>query len=177
MEDKSDTAVPEERIVQMTELVDSVLHPIPGDIPLHEIKLPWIEDLLETLNNAIVEHEIDSECLSMSATGKQLKEAIKRLPASKQVVILNEYLSSTKKVANMDQDSIEIQEKKEDIQDRRLRREVIRASVYVFLFLILMSVIAVVIVSWKKDALPSADVIKGLFDTLIQILKFIFGSS
>ena len=156
--------------------VDDVLKTIPDDMILSESSQPWIKKLLEAVNNAIVELEVDQECLSMSATGKALRDALKALPASKQIAILNDCIVSFGKRKRREADRIEEEEHQQEMADRRLKHDLVKYGAIVFMFLITVFVLGVIVISWKQDTAPDTEIASGLFSTLVQILKLIFCS-
>lgn len=158
-------------------VVDDVLKSIPDEMILSESAQPWAKKLLEAINNAIVELEVDQECLSMATTGKQLRDALKRLPASKQVSILNDAVVSYGKQQRREADRLAEEEHAQNMADRRLKHNLIKYGAYVFMFLITVFIIGVVVISWKQNTAPDAEIASGLFNTLIQILKLIFAVS
>lgn len=155
-------------------IVDEVLKSIPETMLLSESAQPWIKKLLEALNNAVVELEVDQECLSMAATGKQLREALQRLPATKQVTILNDCVISFGKMRRREADKAEQEEHEQNLRDRRLKHDLVKYGAIVFMFLITLFITAIVIISWKQNTAPDKEIASGLFNTLIQILKLIF---
>lgn len=158
-------------------VVDDVLKSIPDEMILSESAQPWVKKLLEAVNNAIVELEINQECLCIATTGKQLRDTLKQLPASKQVAILNDCIVSYGKHKRREADRIEEEEHMQNMADRRLKHDLVKYGAIVFMFLIVVFIIGVVVISWKQNTAPDTEIASGLFNTLIQILKLIFAVS
>lgn len=155
-------------------LTDDVLKSIPDEMTLNESSQPWVANLVEGTNNALVELEIDAECLTMSASGKQLKEAINKLPATKQITLLNDNVISFGRRNRRESDRIKLEEHEQNMEDRKLKRNLIKFGSFGFLFLCILFVVAVVFISWKQDVAPDSQLASGLFSTLIEIIKLIF---
>ncbi len=161
----------------MSNLVDDMLKSIPDEMVLNESAQPWIKKLLEGLNTALIELEIESEYLCMAATGKSLKDAIKKLPTTRQISLLNDSIISFGKQHRREADRIEREEHAQAMLERQVRLNLIKCGGIVFMFLITVFVLAIVVISWKQDTVPDTEIASGLFSTLIQILKLIFNVS
>ena len=155
-------------------VIDDVLKPVTDDLPISACPAPWMSKLLEALNNAIVEHELVLECLTINSTGKELKEAIALLPAPHQITLINDNVISFGNRTRRNSDKVKLDEHCENMKDRQLKRTLIKVGVITFSFLAVLFIVAVVVISWKTNTTPDTEIASGLFNTLVQILKLIF---
>lgn len=155
-------------------VIDDVLKSVADDLPISSCPAPWMSKLLEALNNAIVEHELVLECLTINSNGKSLKEAIALLPAPYQITLINDYVISYGNRNRRDSDRVKLDEHCENMKDRQFKRSLIKIGVITFSFLTVLFVTAIVVISWKTNTAPDKEIASGLFSTLVQILKLIF---
>lgn len=158
-------------------VIDSILKAIPDDEVLADSTQPWIKELLEAINETIVELEIDCECLPLSATGKTLKDALKQLPATRQVTILNDTVVSYGKRRRREDDRRAEEEHVQEMQVRQLKYNILKYSAYAVLFLIVVFIVGVVVISFQQNTLPDTEIANGLLNTLLEIFKLIFAVS
>lgn len=158
-------------------VVDAILKSIPDDEILADSTQPWIKELLEAVNETIVELEIDSECLPLSTTGKALKEALKELPATRQVSILNDTVVSYGKRRRREEDRRAEEEHVQEMQVRQLKYNLIKYSAFGLLFLLAVFIVGVVVISFQQNTLPDTEIANGLLNTLLEVFKLIFAVS
>ena len=158
-------------------VVDSILKVIPDDEVLAVSTQPWAKELLEAINETIVELEIDCVCLPLSVTGKTLKEAIKQLPATRQISILNDTVVSYGKRRRREEDRRAEEEHVQEMQVKQLKYNILKYSTYTMLFLVAIFIIGVVVISFQQNTLPDTEIANGLLNTLLEILKLIFAVS
>ena len=155
-------------------IVESVLRTISDEEIIGESLLPWVKQLQEAINESIIELEIDSECLPLTATGKELKEAVKQLPASRQITILNDTVVSYGKRKRRNEDRRADEEHVQEMQVRQLKYNLMRYSGFIALFLFVVFTAAIIVISLSEKTMPNSEIANSLFTTIIEILKLIF---
>lgn len=167
-------------------LVDKVLLPVVDTSLLHEQgehtpSMLVMTSMVNLLSSTFGHHRLN---LRMT-TGRQLKEALKRLPREHQCELLSEFggdtdfsvLETTGTSSVVQSPGILHYENtpmmlQEHFEDRRLRRWIIRCAVYVCMPFVLVLTGATAALAWRGGQANGA-LISSLMATAIEVLKII----
>lgn len=155
-------------------IVDEVLRGLPDDVMLGDSDLPWILNLMEGINNALTANNVNLEYLNQDSTGKELQEALRALPANTQISLLNDHIVSFGRRRRRQSD-VEKQEKAQlEIMEKKLKYNIIKYGALVCAFLVVVFVSSLVVLSFKLNATPDAQIASSLFTTVVEIMKLVF---
>ncbi len=159
----------------MSDIVDELLIILGDEELLEQSALPWVKGLVEATNKALEDHGVENYHVCTATTGKALKIALKQLPTPVRIVLLNDFVVSFGKRQRRDTDKLKREEHNQTMRERRLRYDMMKYGAIIITFLIVVFIIATIIISWKMKVSPSSELATGLFNTLIQIFKLMFG--
>jgi hypothetical protein len=111
-------------------------------------------------------HNDNAPNLTDLSTGLDLKEGIEKLSEEDQIVLLHQYLVDSKRILP--------EETPAQIEDRQLKRFVIKAAVWIIGFIAVMLFGAVTAIAYRSGVLPSNEVIGTFLEFAGEIVHVIF---
>lgn len=155
-------------------IIEEMLKLVPEDMVLGESPQPWVGNLIKAVNDALVSDEINLECLTEDSTGKDLREALRSLPAATQIALLNDNVISFGRRRRRQEDVKKDQALQIEHMERKFKFSLIRYAVLTFLFLAVIFVLALIFISYKQETPLDSTIATGLFSTTLEIIKLIF---
>lgn len=155
-------------------IIDQLFKNISDSGELSTLDIPWIKNLIEAINKALIDSDGDINCLDMASSVKDLKEALRSLPAEIQISILNDNVVSFKKRSRRLTDKAAEEKVKIELMERRFKFTLLKYGSISLIFLIVIFIIAIVIISWKQNVIPDTSIASTLLNTLVEIFKLIF---
>jgi len=155
-------------------LVDEVFSGIPETMYLADAPQPWVPALMTAINENLEQYTALAERLIPTSTGKELRQYLGRLPGRVQVTLLNDHVVSFGNQKRRMQDKAEEEKIEIEIMEKKLRYKLIKFGAISAGFLAALVVITVVIISFKQNTTPDAQIATGLFNMVVEIIKLIF---
>lgn len=115
--------------------------------------------------------------LTPASSGQELRAAVQQLPAQYQMEVLSIMLESKSAAGSAAACPTPSLEQIDAMEDRKLRRWVIKAVVLMILFVCSVMTGAVAVIAVKSGQLPDTTFLKGMIDTAAEIAKLIFSGS
>ena len=154
-----------------------LLRPIHDDLSLSHVSAPWIDKMLDTVNNVITELELNQEFITQDTLGADLKNLIYSLPASKQISIINDCIVSFGRNRRRLEDKV-IKDEEEELEHkskyRKLKYNLVKYGSIIFFMLLVIFVFCVIFLSFIYGNSPDGQIADSLMNSIVQIISLIF---
>lgn len=160
-------------------MVDDLLSSIKDEILVEDTTSVALQNLYEAYLRIQEAAELEVQ-LGDNPTGKELKEAVRHLPAELKLRLLNKYVEDQKTAMGLTVGETPVEGPKSPIdriwEDRPLRRFIVKTLVVGVVGFIFVLLGVVVSIGYFTGKFTDGVLINTLLNTAIEVIKLIFGA-